>query len=80
MPHTDDVLRKQDVLDHAKPGELVRIGLRGPADEDEIKELREEYEAAYPGVRFSFASNQIESTVDLIEKIPELPGTGEHSG
>jgi hypothetical protein len=75
--HTEELLRKQQILDDAKPGELVRIGLRGPAEEDEIEELRKEYEAAYAGVRFEFTSNNAESSVDLVESIPELPGGSE---
>lgn len=43
-----------DDISKAKPGDTVKINLRGPATEAEIEELREVHENQYPGVKFEF--------------------------
>lgn len=52
----------------AKPGDTVRISLRGPCSEDELEEMRAEHEKTYPGVNFEFTYDDDSIGVEILRK------------
>lgn len=56
----------QEVLSGAKPGDTVKVYLRGPASEEEVNELRTVYEENYPGVKFEFEDNAVVSAAEIV--------------
>jgi len=56
----------QEILDKAKPGDIVRITLRGPASGEEINELVDMYNKDYPGVSFIIVTDGLISKVEIV--------------
>ena len=58
----------QEVIDSAKPGDTVKITLRGPASASELLETKALYEVAHPGIEFIIADDGLISSAELVEE------------